>query len=65
MDKLRTKKMERTRIIVTGGSGDLGQSLIPKLVSNGFHCISISKKSNRNKLVTNIKYHFIRMLYKQ
>ena len=55
MDKLRTKKMERTRIIVTGGSGDLGQSLIPKLVSNGFHCISISKKSNRNKLVKNIK----------
>ena len=55
MDKLRTKKMERTRIIVTGGSGDLGQSLIPKLVSNGYHCISISKKSNRNKLVKNIK----------
>jgi len=55
IDKLRTKKMERKKIIVTGGSGDLGQSLIPKLVSNGFDCISISKKSNRNKLVKNIK----------
>ena len=53
VDKLHTTKMKK--IIVTGGSGDLGQSLIPKLVSNGFDCISISKKSNRNKLVKNIK----------
>ena len=47
--------MKRKKIIVIGGSGDLGQSLIPKLVSNGFDCISISRKSSRNKLVKNIK----------
>ena len=55
VDKPHATKMKRKKIIVIGGSGDLGQSLIPKLVSNGFHCISISKKSNRNKLVKNIK----------
>ena len=48
-------KMKRKKILVTGGSGDLGQSLISKLVSNGFDCISISKKSDGNKLVNNIK----------
>ncbi len=47
--------MKRKKIMVTGGSGDLGQSLISKLVSNGFDCLSISRKSNRNKLVKNIK----------
>ena len=47
--------MKRKKILVTGGSGDLGQSLISKLVSNGFDCISISKKSDGNKLVNNIK----------
>ena len=47
--------MKRKKIMVTGGSGDLGQSLISKLVSNGFDCVSISRKSNRNKLVKNIK----------
>ena len=55
VDKLYAAKMKRKKIIVIGGSGDLGQSLIPKLVSNGFDCISISRKSNRNKLVKNIK----------
>ena len=55
VDKLRATKMKRKKIIVIGGSGDLGQSLIPKLVSDGFDCISISRKSNRNKLVKNIK----------
>ena len=47
--------MNKKKIIVTGGSGDLGQALIPKLVSDGFNCISISKKSSRNKLVKNVK----------
>lgn len=47
--------MNKKKIIVTGGSGDLGQALIPKLVSDGYNCISISKKSSRNKLVKNIK----------
>ena len=55
IDKLHATKMKRKKIIVTGGSGDLGQSLISKLVSNGFDCVSISRKSNRNKLVKNIK----------
>ena len=55
VDKPHATKMKRKKIIVTGGSGDLGQSLIPKLVSNGFDCISISRKSSRNKLVKNIK----------
>ena len=44
-NKLYGTKMNKKKIIVTGGSGDLGQALIPKLVSNGFDCISISKKS--------------------
>jgi len=55
VDKPHATKMKRKKIIVIGGSGDLGQSLIPKLVSNGFDCISISRKSNRNKLVKNVK----------
>jgi len=55
MNKLYATKMKRKKIMVTGGSGDLGQSLISKLVSNGFDCLSISRKSNRNKLVKNIK----------
>jgi len=55
VDKPHATKMKRKKIIVIGGSGDLGQSLIPKLVSNGFDCVSISRKSNRNKLVKNIK----------
>jgi len=54
-NKLYGKKMNKKKIIVTGGSGDLGRALIPKLVSDGFNCISISKKSSRNKLVKNIK----------
>ena len=54
-NKLYGTKMNKKKIIVTGGSGDLGQALIPKLVSDGFNCISISKKSSRNKLVKNIK----------
>jgi len=55
VDKLYAAKMKRKKIIVIGGSGDLGQALIPKLLSNGFDCVSISRKSNRNKLVKNIK----------
>ena len=55
VDKLYATKMKGKKIIVIGGSGDLGQTLIPKLVSNGFDCISISRKSSRNKLVKNIK----------
>ena len=55
IDKLHATKMKRKKIMITGGSGDLGQSLISKLVSNGFDCVSISRKSNRNKLVNNIK----------
>ena len=55
VDKPHATKMKRKKIIVIGGSGDLGQSLIPKLVSNGFDCMSISRKSNRNKLVKNVK----------
>ena len=54
-NKLYGTKMNKKKIIVTGGSGDLGRALIPKLVSDGFNCISISKKSSRNKLVKNIK----------
>ena len=54
-NKLYGTKMNKKKIIVTGGSGDLGQALIPKLVSDGFNCISISKKSSRNKLVKNVK----------
>ncbi len=54
-NKLYGTKMNKKKIIVTGGSGDLGQALIPKLVSDGYDCISISKKSSRNKLVKNIK----------
>ena len=54
-NKLYGKKMNKKKIIVTGGSGDLGRALIPKLVSDGFNCISISKKSSRNKLVKNVK----------
>ena len=54
-NKLYGTKMNKKKIIVTGGSGDLGRVLIPKLVSDGFNCISISKKSSRNKLVKNIK----------
>ena len=54
-NKLYGTKMNKKKIIVTGGSGDLGQALIPKLVSDGFNCISISKKSSGNKLVKNIK----------
>ena len=55
VDKLYATKMKGKKIIVIGGSGDLGQALIPKLLSNGFDCVSISRKSNRNKLVKNIK----------
>ena len=40
---------------MTGGSGDLGKSLIPKLISKGFDCVSISRNSNVKKLVKNIK----------
>ncbi len=54
-NKLYGTKMNKKKIIVTGGSGDLGQALIPKLVSDGYDCISISKKSSRNKLVKNVK----------
>jgi len=55
IDKLHATKMKRKKIMVTGGSGDLGQSLISKLVSNGFDCVSISRKSNKNQLVKNIR----------
>jgi dTDP-glucose 4,6-dehydratase len=55
IDKLHTTKLKRKKIIVTGGSGDLGKSLIPKLVSSGFDCISITRKSNVNMRVRNIK----------
>ena len=54
MNKPQTK-LKRKKIIVTGGSGDLGKSLIPKLISNGFDCISLSKKSNTNSFIKNIK----------
>ena len=47
--------MKKERIIVTGGSGNLGRILIPKLVSGGFDCISISRKSDRIGSVNNIK----------
>ena len=47
--------MKKERILVTGGSGSLGRSLIPKLVSDGFDCISISRKSDRIGSVNNIK----------
>ena len=47
--------MKKERIIVTGGSGSLGRSLIPKLVSKDFDCISISRKSDRIESVNNIK----------
>jgi len=49
------KNMGKKRIIVTGGSGSLGRTLIPKLVSDGFDCISISRKSDRIGSVNNIK----------
>ena len=47
--------MKKERILVTGGSGSLGRSLIPKLVSDGFDCISISRKSDSIGSVNNIK----------
>jgi len=47
--------MKKQRIIVTGGSGSLGRSLIPKLVSEDFDCISISRKSDRIESINNIK----------
>ena len=47
--------MKKERILVTGGSGNLGRTLIPKLVSDGFDCISISRKSDRVGSVNNIK----------
>ena len=47
--------MKKERIIVTGGSGSLGRTLIPKLVSEGFNCISISRKSSVIGSVKNIK----------
>ena len=47
--------MKKERILVTGGSGNLGRTLIPKLVSDGFDCISISRKSDRIGSVNNIK----------
>jgi len=49
------KNMKKEIILVTGGSGSLGRSLIPKLVSDGFDCISISRKSDRIGSVNNIK----------
>ena len=49
------KNMGKKRIIVTGGSGSLGRTLIPKLVSDGFDCISISRKSDSIGSVNNIK----------
>lgn len=55
VNKLDSRKLRRKKILVTGGSGDLGKSLIPKLISNGFDCVSISKNSNVKKLVKNIK----------
>ena len=47
--------MKKQRIIITGGSGSLGRSLIPKLVSEDFDCISISRKSDRIESINNIK----------
>ena len=47
--------MKKERIVITGGSGSLGRSLIPKLVSEDFDCISISRKSDRIESVNNIK----------
>tara|TARA_B100001750_G_scaffold174667_1_gene142829 strand:- start:1074 stop:1967 length:894 start_codon:yes stop_codon:yes gene_type:complete len=47
--------MKKERIIVTGGSGSLGRTLIPKLVSEGFNCISISRKSSVIGSVKNVK----------
>ena len=36
--------MKKERIVITGGSGSLGRSLIPKLVSEGFDCINKQKR---------------------
>ena len=55
VNKLDSRKLRRKKILVTGGSGDLGKSLIPKLISKGFDCVSISRNSNVKKLVKNIK----------
>ena len=48
-------KSKQKKILVLGGTGSIGKSLIPKLISNNFHCLSISKKPSNENLINNIQ----------
>tara|TARA_B100000446_G_C10524340_1_gene331468 strand:+ start:90 stop:992 length:903 start_codon:yes stop_codon:yes gene_type:complete len=48
-------KSKQKKILVLGGTGSIGKSLIPKLISNNFHCLSISKKPFNENLINNIQ----------
>ena len=51
-----TKKhtLKQKKILVTGGTGTIGKSLMPVLLSNKFNCLMISKKTNLRKSIINI-----------
>ena len=48
-------KSKQKKILVLGGTGSIGKSLIPKLISNNFNCFSISKKPSNENLINNIQ----------
>jgi len=48
-------KYKQKKILVLGGTGSIGKSLIPKLISNNFNCFSISKKPSNENLINNIQ----------
>ena len=48
-------KSKQKKILVLGGTGSIGKSLIPKLISNNFNCFSISKKPFNENLINNIQ----------
>jgi len=52
MTNKHTSKQQK--ILVTGGTGTIGKSLIPALLSKKFNCLMISKKTNLRKSIMNI-----------
>ena len=45
----------KKKILIVGGTGFLGQSLLKKLTSENFNLYSLSSKKN-NKKIKNVKY---------
>ena len=53
MIKKSTSKQKK--ILVLGGTGTIGNSLIPKLIAQNYNYLSISNHTNKKKSINNIK----------